>query len=210
MTKMYLISILLTSLIGIGCTALPEGAFEAESFSSFIEKNMENKSDKTKDSQSILVKDENPEESSSSIKDDVYNVALAYTKEKTTYRTGATGKPENHFDCSGFVIRCYEDATRDTDYTLPFTYSRSGHPSSRVLYNSYSEKTTKPKRGDLLFIDYARKGTVNHVCIYDGCENGKIYFIDASDYYKKAVDRRSIKANDSRIIGYGVMKLSKK
>ena len=140
----------------------------------------------------------------------VYKNAEQYLNENTIYKQTGKGiiKDITYIDCSGLVIACYKKALEGTKYTLPFTDA-----SSQSLYTSYVTPTTKPNKGDVIFMSYIDDCTVSHVGIVGEIKGDIVYFIDATPNEEnksgKAVNIRHYKTDDEKIIGYGIMKLVK-
>lgn len=140
----------------------------------------------------------------------VYKNAEKYLKENTVYKQGGKGVIEKttYIDCSGLVIACYNKALDKTKFKLPFS-----DVSSQSLFSNYITLTNKVYKGDLIFFSYREDKVVNHVGIVKEIKDDTVYFIDAIPNEEndngKAVNIRSYKTSDNKIVGYGVMKLLK-
>lgn len=141
----------------------------------------------------------------------VYKNAERYLEENTVYKQAGKGVIEKttYIDCSGLVIACYNKALEKTKYKLPFV-----DVSSQSLFSEYITPTNKPNKGDLIFLSYRNDKVVSHVGIVDEIKDDTVYFIDAIPNEEndsgKAVNIRSYKIDDNKIVGYGIMKLLKK
>ena len=106
-------------------------------------------------------------------------------------------------DCSGMVINCYKYAIANTGYKLLFDDTTAAN-----LYSKFSDHTTNPKPGDLIFMGDTNSKTVNHIGIFVKKQGSTVYFIDATE--GKGVAERYYDINNSKIKGFGSMKLSVK
>ena len=178
-----------------------------DSYDSFFDTELNNHSDNKNPKPSLELN--NNAFASKSIGDKVYKYAQEYTTKDTLYVKGGQGKSKSiQIDCSGLVINCYKEALKGSNYSLPFNDT-----SAYYLYSKYSEPTSKPERGDLIFMNYGW-GDVDHVGIFDEIKDGKVYFIDATlnntNKNGQSVNRRSYPVNDYRVVSYGKMKLMSK
>ncbi|MBR5400853.1 MAG: C40 family peptidase [Treponema sp.] len=132
-----------------------------------------------------------------------FEYARKYAAADTEYKYGAQDPLRAiKIDCSGLVIRCYNYALQNTDYSL-----MQNDMSSSYIYQHASIPTTTPRTGDLVFMTY-NNSTVSHVGIFDRFEGNQVYFIDATDQGKgKCVSERHYAKTDSKIVGYGIMKV---
>lgn len=136
------------------------------------------------------------------------------SRDGTVYAYGNAGVDNpNYFDCSGFVLRCYADAVKETKYRPSY---RSHRPTAKQLKTTYSTPTKDPRPGDLVFFNFAGGEEVNHVGIFVSYSNDRIAWIDASDWtgYKKVVDVRKRYLSDlekaHKFKGYGALNFVKK
>ena len=106
-------------------------------------------------------------------------------------------------DCSGMVINCYKYAIANTGYKLLFDDTTAAN-----LYSKFSDHTTNPKPGDLIFMGDTNSKTVNHIGIFVKKQGSTVYFIDATE--GKGVAERNYDINNSKIKGFGSMKFSVK
>ena len=109
-------------------------------------------------------------------------------------------------DCSGLIIMCYKFALVDTKYSLLLN-----DMSSSYIYENACTHTKKPKPGDLIFMG---NNNINHIGIFVKEENNEIYFIDSTQKDSEGsypavngVTERHYPKTDSRIKGFGIMKL---
>ncbi|MBO4532229.1 MAG: C40 family peptidase [Treponema sp.] len=132
-----------------------------------------------------------------------FEYAKKYAAADTQYKFGAQdGLRAIQVDCSGLVVRCYRYALQDTDYSL-----LQNDMASLYMYQHATIPTTNPRRGDLVFMTY-NNSKVSHVGIFDRFEGNQVYFIDAIDQGKgKCVTERHYARTDSKIVGYGIMKV---
>ena len=132
-----------------------------------------------------------------------FEYAKKYAAADTQYKLGAQDPLRAiQVDCSGLVIRCYRYALQNTNYTLV-----QNDMSSSYMYQKASIPTKNPRRGDLVFMTY-NNSTVSHVGIFDRFEGNQVYFIDATDQTRgKCVSERHYAKTDSKIVGYGIMKV---
>jgi len=100
-------------------------------------------------------------------------------------------------DCSGLVVRCYQYACSDFDYSLPFT------DMNAAGMEHYCD-TISPETGDLIFM--GDDNIISHVALFDKFENGNVYFIDSTDI-TGGVSERNYPITSSKIIKYGRMHL---
>ncbi|MBP3561295.1 MAG: C40 family peptidase [Treponema sp.] len=106
-------------------------------------------------------------------------------------------------DCSGMVINCYKYAVENTKYKLPFNDT-----TAAKLHSTYSHLTDTPQPGDMIFLGETNSSSVTHIGIFEKKVGSTIYFIDATD--GKGVSQRSYDKSNSKIKGYGQIKLVQK
>lgn len=75
------------------------------------------------------------------------------------YEFGASNRQTRTFDCSSFTQRAYAD--------IGITIKRSSRSQYSYPPGRYIKKA-ELRRGDLVFFDYTRDGTIDHVGIYYG------------------------------------------
>ena len=106
-------------------------------------------------------------------------------------------------DCSGMVINCYKYAVENTKYKLPFNDTTAAN-----LHSTYSYPTNTPQPGDMVFMGEANSSKISHIGIFVKKSGSTIYFIDATDGI--GVSQRSYDKSNSKIKGYGQIKLVQK
>lgn len=127
-----------------------------------------------------------------------------YCQEDTQYAWGGKDKIKAlKVDCSGMVINCYEYAVEKTKYKLPFDDT-----TAAKLHSTYSYPTDTPQPGDMIFMGETNSLSVTHIGIFEKKVGSTIYFIDATD--GKGVSQRSYDKSNSKIKGYGQIKLVQK
>ncbi len=75
------------------------------------------------------------------------------------YQLSASSSQTRTFDCSSFTQRAFRD--------IGITIKRSSRSQYKYPPGSYIKKT-ELRRGDLVFFDYTRNGTIDHVAIFYG------------------------------------------
>lgn len=127
-----------------------------------------------------------------------------YCQVDTQYAWGGKDKIKAlKVDCSGMVINCYEYAVEKTKYKLPFDDT-----TAAKLHSTYSYPTDTPQPGDMIFMGETNSLSVTHIGIFEKKVGSTIYFIDATD--GKGVSQRSYDKSNSKIKGYGQIKLVQK
>ena len=112
-------------------------------------------------------------------------------------------------DCSGMVINCYIYAVENTKYELPFKDENGKIDTTAAkLHSTYSYHTDTPQPGDMIFMGEANSPKISHIGIFEKKVGSTIYFIDATD--GKGVSQRSYDKSNSKIKGYGQIKLVQK
>jgi cell wall-associated NlpC family hydrolase len=106
-------------------------------------------------------------------------------------------------DCSGMVINSYKYAVENTQYKLPFNDTTAAN-----LHSTFSIHTDTPQPGDMIFMGEANSSKISHIGIFVKKSGSTIYFIDATD--GKGVSQRSYDKSNSKIKGYGQIKLVQK
>lgn len=131
--------------------------------------------------------------------------AKRYCNEDTKYVYGAQDPIPRvlKVDCSGMVINCYKYAVEGTKYKLPFNDTTAAN-----LHSTFSIHTTTPQPGDMIFMGDANSSKINHIGIFVKKSGNTIYFIDATE--GKGVSQRSYDKSNSKIKGYGQIKLVQK
>ena len=141
----------------------------------------------------------------------IYKEAENYLKKDTVYKNAGKGEDDKSIliDCSGLIVDCYKKVLEDSDFILPFSDA-----TANELYSLYTDSTTTPHKGDLIFMTYNEEKTVSHVGIVEEIKKDTVYFIDATPNEEnksgKAVNKRKYKTDDPKIISYGIMKLLEK
>ncbi len=137
--------------------------------------------------------------------------AKMYCNEDTVYVYGAQDPIPKalRVDCSGMVINCYIYAVENTKYELPFK-DKNGNidTTAAKLHSTYSYHTDTPQPGDMIFLGETNSSSVTHIGIFEKKVGSTIYFIDATD--GKGVSQRSYDKSNSKIKGYGQIKLVQK
>lgn len=133
------------------------------------------------------------------------NTQKRYCNEDTKYVYGAQDPIPRvlKVDCSGMVINCYKYAVEGTKYKLPFD-----DETAATLHSTFSIHTTTPQPGDMIFMGDANSSKINHIGIFVKKSGNTIYFIDATE--GKGVSQRSYDKSNSKIKGYGQIKLEQK
>lgn len=131
--------------------------------------------------------------------------AKMYCNEDTVYVYGAQDPIPRvlRVDCSGMVINCYKYAIEETQYKLPFNDTTAAN-----LHSTYSYRTDTPQPGDMIFLGETNSSSVTHIGIFEKKVGNTIYFIDATE--GKGVSQRSYDKSNSKIKGYGQIKLVQK
>ena len=131
--------------------------------------------------------------------------AKMYCNEDTVYVYGAQDPIPRvlRVDCSGMVINCYKYAVENTKYKLPFNDTTAAN-----LHSTFSIHTDTPQPGDMIFMGEANSSKISHIGIFVKKSGSTIYFIDATD--GKGVSQRSYDKSNSKIKGYGQIKLVQK
>lgn len=112
-------------------------------------------------------------------------------------------------DCSGMVINCYIYAVENTKYELPFKDENGKIDTTAAkLHSTYSYLTDAPQPGDMIFMGETNSSKISHIGIFVKKSGSTIYFIDATD--GKGVSQRSYDKSNSKIKGYGQIKLVQK
>ena len=134
-----------------------------------------------------------------------------YCKEDTKYVYGGQDPIPRvlRVDCSGMVINCYIYAVENTKYELPFKDENGKIDTTAAkLHSTYSYHTDTPQPGDMIFMGEANSSKISHIGIFVKKSGSTIYFIDATD--GKGVSQRSYDKSNSKIKGYGQIKLVQK
>lgn len=137
--------------------------------------------------------------------------AKMYCNEDTIYVYGAQDPIPKalRVDCSGMVINCYIYAVENTKYELPFKDKYGNIDTTAAkLHSTYSYHTDTPQPGDMIFLGETNSSSVTHIGIFEKKVGNTIYFIDATD--GKGVSQRSYDKSNSKIKGYGQIKLVQK
>lgn len=131
--------------------------------------------------------------------------AKMYCNEDTVYVYGGQDPIPRvlRVDCSGMVINCYKYAVENTKYELPFYDTTAAN-----LHSTFSNPTKTPQPGDMIFMGEANSPKISHIGIFEKKVGSTIYFIDATD--GKGVSQRSYDKSNSKIKGYGQIKLVQK
>ena len=129
--------------------------------------------------------------------------AKRYCNEDTKYVYGAQDPIPRvlKVDCSGMVINCYKYGIKGTNYKLLFDDTTSSD-----LHSKFTNHTTNPKPGDLIFMGDKNSSTINHVGIFVKFDNEYVHFIDATEGI--GVSKRKYEKSNKKIKGYGEMKFS--
>ena len=107
------------------------------------------------------------------------------------------------------VINCYIYAVENTKYELPFKDENGKIDTTAAkLHSTYSYHTDTPQPGDMIFMGEANSSKISHIGIFVKKSGSTIYFIDATD--GKGVSQRSYDKSNSKIKGYGQIKLVQK
>lgn len=134
-----------------------------------------------------------------------------YCQEDTKYVYGGQDPIPRvlRVDCSGMVINCYIYAVENTKYELPFKDENGKIDTTAAkLHSTYSYHTDTPQPGDMIFMGEANSSKISHIGIFVKKSGSTIYFIDATD--GKGVSQRSYDKSNSKIKGYGQIKLVQK
>ena len=134
-----------------------------------------------------------------------------YCKEDTKYVYGGQDPIPRvlRVDCSGMVINCYIYAVENTKYELPFKDENGKIDTTAAkLHSTYSYHTDTPQPGDMIFMGEANSSKISHIGIFVKKSGSTIYFIDATDGI--GVSQRSYDKSNSKIKGYGQIKLVQK
>ena len=134
-----------------------------------------------------------------------------YCQEDTKYVYGGQDPIPRvlRVDCSGMVINCYIYAVENTKYELPFKDENGKIDTTAAkLHSTYSYRTDTPQPGDMIFMGEANSSKISHIGIFVKKSGSTIYFIDATD--GKGVSQRSYDKSNSKIKGYGQIKLVQK
>lgn len=137
--------------------------------------------------------------------------AKMYCNEDTIYVYGAQDPIPKalRVDCSGMVINCYIYAVENTKYELPFKDKYGNIDTTAAkLHSTYSYHTDTPQPGDMIFLGETNSSSVTHIGIFEKKVGNTIYFIDATE--GKGVSQRSYDKSNSKIKGYGQIKLVQK
>ena len=128
-----------------------------------------------------------------------------YCQEDTKYVYGGQDPIPRvlRVDCSGMVINCYKYAVENTKYKLPFNDTTAAN-----LHSTFSIHTDTPQPGDMIFMGEANSSKISHIGIFVKKSGSTIYFIDATDGF--GVSQRSYDKSNSKIKGYGQIKLVQK
>ena len=136
------------------------------------------------------------------IRNQVLEYAELYCKADTEYVWGGQDTLRSiKVDCSGMVINCYKYGIKGTNYKLLFDDTTSSN-----LYSKFTNHTTNPKPGDLIFMGDKNSSTINHVGIFVKFDNEYVHFIDATEGI--GVSKRKYQKSNKVIKGYGEMKFS--
>lgn len=134
--------------------------------------------------------------------------AYLYSYEDTEYEWGGRDPLRSiKVDCSGLILKCYEYAISDTEYSLPF---QNATVSTFLEY--WSVKTDAPKPGDLIFMG-DNKNNPTHISLFAKNDGINIYFIDATlkpDDNINGVSERFYIIDDYRFISFGRLLLMQK
>ena len=134
-----------------------------------------------------------------------------YCQEDTKYVYGGQDPIPRvlRVDCSGMVINCYIYAVENTKYELPFKDENGKIDTTAAkLHSTYSYRTDTPHPGDMIFLGETNSSKISHIGIFVKKSGSTIYFIDATD--GKGVSQRSYDKSNSKIKGYGQIKLVQK
>lgn len=134
-----------------------------------------------------------------------------YCQEDTKYVYGGQDPIPRvlRVDCSGMVINCYIYAVENTKYELPFKDENGKIDTTAAkLHSTYSYHTDTPQPGDMIFMGEANSSKISHIGIFVKKSGSTIYFIDATDGI--GVSQRSYDKSNSKIKGYGQIKLVQK
>lgn len=138
------------------------------------------------------------------ISERAFAFAEIYKNSDTEYELGGQDPCRTiKLDCSGLVIMSYKYALVDTNYTLI-----ESDMTANYMHKKASTLTTCPTRGNLVFMGETDSNEVTHIAILDRIENDTVYFIDSTKKENiNGVNARNYLTNDSRIKGYGIMRL---
>ena len=100
----------------------------------------------------------------------------------------------------------------NTNYKAPY----SKRPTAANLKSEYSTPTNDPRPGDLVFFNFDRGNSINHVGIFISLSNDRLTWADASGWggYNKVLDIRTRSLSELRtqnkFKGFGTMNLRRK
>jgi len=127
--------------------------------------------------------------------------AIEYVNADTQYEWGGRDPLRSiNIDCSGLIIRCYEYAVSNTEYTLPFQ-----NATVSTLFNNWSITTDNPRAGDLIFMG-DDKNEPSHISLFVKNDGINIYFIDSTLKPEDNIDgvsERFYLINDYRFLSFG-------
>jgi cell wall-associated NlpC family hydrolase len=131
--------------------------------------------------------------------------ALEYAKEyvnaDTQYEWGGRDPLRSiKIDCSGLILRCYEHAVSNTEYSLPFK-----NATVSTLFNNWSIATDNPRAGDLIFMG-DDKNDPSHISLFVRNDGINIYFIDSTlkpEDNINGVSERFYMIDDYRFLSFG-------
>lgn len=139
----------------------------------------------------------------SDIRERVVFYANEYAKRDTFFEWGARDLLEKEgileVDCSGFIVRVFQYALKDTKYSLLF---EDTNVSS--FYSYFTIPVVNPKPGDLIFMG---TNTVypTHMSIFIRMDNENIYFIDSTYKEEEGIDGvtlRCYKKDDPKFLQF--------
>lgn len=145
------------------------------------------------------------------IRERAFYFAELYKNSDTYYKYGGQDPLRSiGIDCSGLVVMSYKYAITDTKYEL-----MESDMSSAYMESHASRKTTFPMKGDLIFMGERNSSKITHVAIFEKIEDGRVWFIDSTEYDSdgdgivdiSGVSRRSYPVGEKKIKSYGTMKL---
>jgi len=115
-----------------------------------------------------------------SIREKAVVFAETYLDRETVYALGGRDYLEKEgvleVDCSGFIVRVFQYAVKDTKYSLLFNDANVS-----ALFANFTTPVKEPTPGDFIFMGDPKAPFPTHMSIYLRMDEEDIYFMDATE-----------------------------
>jgi len=130
--------------------------------------------------------------------------AEKYVERETTWAWGGRDSLENEgiltLDCSGFIVRVFQYAVKQTKYSLLFEYAPVA-----AIYEYFTVPIKELTPGDIIFMGTIKNSPPTHISIFVKADAENIYFIDATQKEEEGINGVSLRhypKNDPKFLSY--------